>query len=432
MACLRIQLPELHLGRSFALIALIALALCQSGCATRQTRGIAYKIQPKYAADDPQFRRTIANLLGPSLAGGNRITGLRNGDQLFPAMLEAIRSATNSICLETYIYWSGETGEQFAEALAQKAREDVKVHVLVDWYGSSWIDNNMFSKMREAGVELEKHNPLLWYSTARINHRDHRKILVVDGQSGFIGGAGIGDKWMGNADSPDHWRDTMFKVEGPVVAQLQGAFCDNWVKSSGHVLYGNAYFPELKPIGEDQAQVFISAPRDGVENVRLMYLLSLASARKTIRIATPYFVPGDLTEDALVDACQRGVKVEILLPGAITDARPVRHASRAKWGRLLKAGVRFFEYQPTMYHCKMMIVDDLWVSVGSANFDNRSFRLNDEANLNIYSKSFAASQVAVFEEDKLQSREVTYDAWRKRGVGKRLSEILWTPFRSQL
>lgn len=411
---------------------LTLLCLALAGCATRQTRGIAYKIEPKYSVEDEQFRRTIGSLLGPSLVPGNAVKALVNGDQIFPEMLEAIRNARHSVCLETYIYWSGSVGDEFAGVLAERARAGVAVHVLVDWLGSSWVDTGMFDRMRAAGVTVLRHNPLVWYSTARVNHRDHRKLLIVDGRVGFIGGAGIGDVWLGNAGSPDQWRDTMFRVEGPVVAQMQAAFCDNWMKSSGHVLDDERYFPALQPAGDVFAQVFISSPKDGVENVRLMYLLSLAAARKSIRLSTPYFVPGDLTEEALIDACRRGVNVEIIVPGALTDAPPVRHASRAKWGPLLKAGVKFHEYQPTMYHCKVMIVDEVWVSVGSANFDTRSFRLNDEANMNIYSRAFAAAQIRIFEADKAKSREVTHDVWKKRGLGKRLLEILWAPFRSQL
>lgn len=413
-------------------ISLLTVALVGSGCATRQTRGIAYKIEPAYSVGDAQFLRTIGNLLGPPLIAGNAVTALNNGDEIFPSMLAAIREAKHSINLETYIYWSGTIGDEFADAIAERARAGVKVHVLVDWFGSSWIDTAMFTRMRTAGVTVLRHNPLVWYSTSRINYRDHRKVMVVDGRVGFIGGAGIGDVWLGNADSPEHWRDTMFRVEGPVVAQMQAAFLDNWMKTSGQVLDSEAYFPQLSPAGDISAQVFISAPRDGVENVRLMYLLSISAARKSIRICTPYFVPSDLTEDALIDACQRGVSVEIIVPGSITDAKPVKHASRAQWGKLLKAGVKFYEYQPTMMHCKLMIVDDVWVSVGSANFDNRSFRLNDEANMNVYSASFSAEQIEIFEQDQARSRQVTYEQWKQRSVGKRLLEIFWAPLRSQL
>jgi cardiolipin synthase len=286
--------------------------------------------------------------------------------------------------------------------------------------------------MREAGVEVAKYNPLVWYNPARLNHRDHRKLLIVDGKVGFIGGVGFADIWLGNADSPEHWRDTQFQVEGPVVGQMQAAFMDNYMKTCNTVLDGPEYFPELAPAGDYYAQVFKSSPREGVESVRLMYLLSIAAAKKSIRIAASYFIPGPLTTEALVEARKRGVKVEIILPGARTDSPPVRYSSRAKWGPLLQAGVEIYEYQPTMYHCKVMIVDDVWASVGSANFDNRSFRLNDEANLLVYAPAFAAEQVKVFEQDKQAARQISYRDWRHRGIGHRILEQLLAPFRAHL
>jgi cardiolipin synthase len=254
----------------------------------------------------------------------------------------------------------------------------------------------------------------------------------VDGIVGFIGGAGVADIWLGNADSPAHWRDTHFRLQGPAVGQMQAAFMDNWMKTTSNVLDGRDYFPELPPVGSDFAQVIKSSPREGTESVRLMYLISIAAARQSIRLSMPYFVAGPLTTQQLRDARMRGVTVEVILPGARSDTPIVRHASRSKWGPLLEAGVRIYEYQPTMYHCKMMIVDDVWVSVGSANFDSRSFRLNDESNLNVLSRDFAAEQVRLFEHDKQQSREVTYRDWRQRSIGKRLMEFLTAPFHSHL
>ena len=343
-----------------------------------------------------------------------------------------MRGARRSICLETYIYLSGEVGQQFADALAERARAGVKVHVIIDWVGSRHIDSTLLRLMRQAGVEVERYNPLVWYALTRINHRDHRKLLVVDGRVGFIGGAGLADFWKGNADSPEHWRDAMFRLEGPAGAQLQAAFMDNWTKTNARVLDGDDYFPELHPAGEHFAQVFKSSPREGTEDVRLMYLLCIAAARKSIRLSASYYVPDDLTTQEFVEAQERGVNVEIILPGARTDAAIVKHASRGKWGPLLKAGVKIYEYQPTMYHAKMMIIDDVFVSVGSANFGNRSFRLNDEANLNVFLAAFAREQARVFEADKAQSKEVSYTQWKKRGCWNRFMELLMSPFRSQL
>ena len=429
--CVRGQLR--HVGKWPWPVLCLGLAGMLSGCTTSYYgRGLQYQIETQYAVGDAQFLRSLGNLMGPPIIGGNRVASFNNGDEIFPAMLAAIRGAQRSICLETYIYWSGDIGRQFTDALADRARAGVKVHVLIDWIGSRKIDSDLIEQMRAAGAEVEKYNPAVWYNLARINHRDHRKLLVVDGRVGLTGGAGMADIWKGNADAPDHWRDMMFQLEGPAVAQMQAAFMDNWVKTSSRVLDGPDYFPELPAAGDHRAQVFFSSPRDGTESVRLMYLLSIAAAHQSIRLSASYFVPGHLTTEELVDACARGVKVEIIGPGARTDLPIVRHASRAKWGPLLEAGVKIYEYQPTMYHCKMMIVDDRWVSVGSANFDNRSFRLNDEANLNILSAGFAAEQARVFEADKRKAHEVTCEEWRQRSLWKRFLEQLSAPFRSQL
>lgn len=393
---------------------------------------IRHEIQQLYAVDDPQFLRSMGSLLGPAILGGNRIGTLLNGDQIFPAMLEAIHGATRTIAFETYIYWSGEIGEQFADALSERARAGVKVHVLLDWVGSGKAKQEYLDQMKESGVEVEKYHPLHWYHLARINNRTHRKILVVDGRVGFTGGVGIAEKWTGNAQDPDHWRDSHFKLEGPAVAQMQAAFMDNWMKTRSRVLHGQEYFPALPQVGKSYAQVFKSSPREGSESVRLMYLLSIASARRRILIANSYFVPDDLSIETLVTARKRGVDVEIVVPGTKIDSELTRKASRARWGDLLGAGVEIYEYQPTMYHCKVMVVDDLWVSVGSTNFDNRSFRLNDEANLNVFDADFARQQIRDFEADRARSRRVTLEGWKKRPLSEKIMEHAAALLRSLL
>ena len=420
------RLISLELG--FFLLVLASMP----GCSSFHGRGIRHQLDHTYPVHDPQFLRSMGHLIGPAILASNHVSALINGNQIFPAMLESIRNARKSIDLETYIYWSGDIGQQFAEALAERARAGVKVHVLIDWVGSRKVDSRDLQLMREAGVEVVKHNPLVWFNLARLNHRDHRKLLIVDGKIGYIGGAGLADIWQGNADAPKHWRDTQFRLEGPAVGQMQAAFMDNWMKTTGRVLETEDYFPELQPAGEDLAQVFFSSPRDGTESVRLMYLLAIAAATKNIRLSASYFVPGELTTEELVDASRRGVNVEIIVPGAKTDVPVARYASRSKWGPLLQAGVKIYEYEPTMYHCKVMIVDDVWVTVGSANFDNRSFRLNDEANLNVYSAEFAAIQTRIFDEDKQNARLVSYKEWKRRGLCTKLLEKLLSPFRSQL
>ena len=393
---------------------------------------ISHRIDPLYGVEDEQFERSLGSLLQPHIYGGNLVTPLINGDQIFPAMLEAVRGAKNTITFETFIYWSGEIGREFADALAERARAGVKVHVLLDWLGSKKMDDAYVEKMEAAGVEVMRYHPLKWFNAFRINHRTHRKLLVVDGTVGFTGGVGIADEWAGDAQDPDHWRDSHFKLEGPAVAQMQAAFMDNWMKTHEMVLHGGEYFPKLEKAGSCKAQVFMSSPAEGSESVRLMYLMSIACARRSVRISSAYFVPDSLSVRMLVDAAKRGVKVEIIVPGEHIDTHVTRRAGRSRWGPLLEAGIDIMEYQPTMYHCKVMVVDELWTTVGSTNFDNRSFRLNDEANLNVLDPDFARGQVEMFERDKARSRRITLQEWQNRPWTEKLKEHAAGLLRSQL
>jgi cardiolipin synthase len=393
---------------------------------------LRHRIRSEYGIEDPQFARSMDALLGAPLLGGNLVTELVNGDQIFPAMLEAIRGAKRTITFETFIYWRAEIGREFAEALADRARAGVRTHVLIDFVGSNKMDPALMELIKSAGVEVERYHPLTWYHLSRFNNRTHRKLLIVDGKIGFTGGVGIADEWQGNAQDPKHWRDTHFKVVGPVVAQMQATFMVNWIKTRGTVEHTEAYFPRLEPAGPHYAQMFHSSPQEGSENIRLMYLLSIAAARKSILLEQAYFVPDDLTLELLVQASQRGVQIEIITPGPHTDKSAVRRASRSRWGSVLEAGIRIYEFQPTNFHCKIMVVDGVWCSVGSTNFDNRSFRLNDEANLNIGDRDFAARLEKIFAADKARSREITYEAWRHRPAQEKLYEHFAALFRSQM
>ena len=393
---------------------------------------VTRKIPRIYSTQDAQFRRAMGSLLGPPLVAGNRAQELLNGDQIFPAMLAAIRSAQHSITFETYIYWSGDIGREFADALSERAKAGVNVHVLLDWVGSAKIDESFLDEMRAAGVEIRKFHKPNWYNLARLNNRTHRKLLVVDGKTGFTGGVGIAPKWTGAGQDAEHWRDSHFRIEGPVVAQMQSVFMDNWLKVTGLVMHGEAYFPALQAVGDSSAQVFSSSPSGGSESMQLMYHLSITAADRAIDLSSAYFVPDELTTKALTDALKRGVKIRVITPGEIIDTDTVRAASRGSWGPLLKAGAEIYEYQPTMYHCKVMIVDKLLVSVGSTNFDNRSFRLNDEANLNVFDTAFAEVQTSVFEDDLKQARRVTYEAWANRPLKEKLIERLALVLESQL
>jgi cardiolipin synthase A/B len=390
------------------------------------------KIEHRHAVADPQFRREMGVMLGPMILPGNQVRDLQNGQEIFPAMLDAIASARETVAFETYIYWSGEIGTRFAEALAERARAGVEVRVLVDWAGSIKMQHELLEGMQRAGVELHRYHPPHWYSLGRMNNRTHRKLLIVDGRVGFTGGVGIADQWQGRAQSPDHWRDLHFRVEGPAVAQMQAAFMDNWIKATGEVLHGAGYFPPLEPAGDADAHVFISSPAGGAESMHLMYLLSIAAAAHSIDLQASYFVPDRLVIRALLAARARGVRVRVLLPGPHIDSELVRISSKRLWGELLRAGVEIYEYQPTMLHNKLMVVDREMVSVGSTNFDIRSFRLNDEASLNLYDRAFAERMTAVFEHDLQSGRPYTHEMWQRRPWRERFAERVLLPIRSQL
>jgi cardiolipin synthase len=385
-----------------------------------------------YTLRGGDFRRAMGVLLGPAILPGNAITTLTNGDAIFPSMLASIRAARASICFETFIYWSGAIGEEFAAALCEAARRGVKVHVLLDWVGTRRMEPHLLADLRSVGIEVQLYHELSWYHIARLNNRTHRKLLIVDGEVGHTGGVGIAEQWRGDAQNPAHWRDTHYRVEGPVVAQMQAVFLDNWIKATGTVLHGPEYFPPLPARGGMDAQMFGSSPSGGSESMLVMFLLAITAARRSIEITSSYFVPDAMSIMALAAAARRGVAVRILVPGRYTDVPLVRRASRAQWGKLLRAGVAIHEYQPTMLHCKIAVVDGHWTSVGSANFDNRSFRLNDEANLNIFSDELAAEQIAQFERDMQKSKRITLRTWRRRPLRGRIRDNLLLLFRSQL
>ena len=398
----------------------------------RSEKKVEHVVESPYGVKDPQFTRSMGSLLVSPLLPGNTVTELLNGDAIFPAMLDAINSAQRTITFETFIYWEGEIGRKFAEALSQRAQAGVKVRILLDWVGSTRMDESLLERLKQAGCEVERYHPPKWYHLTRLNNRTHRKLLIVDGHTGFTGGVGIGDEWSGNAQDPDHWRDTHFKVRGPIVAQMQAIFMVNWIKTRAIVEHTADYFPALGPVGDQFAQMFHSSPDEGSENIRLMYLLSIACARESILLEQSYFVPDNLINEMLVAAANRGVHIEVITPGEHTDTRHVRQASRSRWGPLLEAGIQIFEYQPTNLHAKVMVVDGVWSSVGSTNFDNRAFRLNDEANLNVYDREFAAQMTRTLANDKLKSRQITLEEWRSRPWHVKLRDRFWSLFRQQM
>lgn len=392
---------------------------------------LEYIILGSDSVDSPHFARVLGNLMGPSFVDGNKITGLYNGEQIFPAMLDAIKSAQHSITFESYIYWSGKIGAEFADSLSQRAKAGVKVHVLIDWLGSQKIDQSYIDRMRDAGVEVQRYHSLHWYNVSRMNNRTHRKILVVDGKIGFTGGVGIADEWDGNGLDPKRWRDSHYKVEGPAVRQMQSSFMDNWLKTRPEVRQSTDYFPEIAAVGKSAAQMFKSSSREGGSSVRIMYLIAIAAAQKTLHIESAYFVPDETTINEIIKARHRGVKVQLIVPGPYTDSMIVRHASREQWGPLLESGVEIFEYQPALFHCKLFVVDGTFVSVGSTNLDERSFRLNDEANLNVIDSEFATAEINNFNADLKRSKAVTLEQWKQRTLTDKIIEKAMILFRSQ-
>ena len=393
---------------------------------------IRHQVEHCHKIEDPRFRREMGALLGPAIVGGNRIRPLQNGDEIFPEMLSAIAVARRSITFETYIYWSGEIGTRFADALAERAKAGVSVHLMLDWLGSKKIDDELISRMKQASIQVERYHPLRWYNLGRINNRSHRKVLVVDGEVAFSGGVGIADQWSGHAQDPDHWRDLHFRIEGPVVGQIQAAFLDNWIKTTGDVLHGDPYFPDLRPVGAADMHLFISSPSGGSSSMRLMYLTAITAAEQSIDIVAAYFIPDSLMAEELIKARQRGVRIRILVPGQHTDSKVVHIISKREWGGLLESGAEIYQYEPTMLHTKMLIFDRFMVSVGSTNFDTRSFELNDEASLNVYNRSFADQMTAVFENDLKSSRSYSLKEWQQRRWPERAAEIALLPIRAQL
>ncbi len=393
-------------------IALLPLALL-AACSFQEGKKVTQEVAPLYSADSPEFRQATGSLLGGNFVSGNNITTLVNGREIFPAMLSAIRAARRSIDFETYIFWDGEIAKKMTEALAERAQAGVMVNAILDAQGTDKMGSENLARLESAGVKVVKYHSIVWLDPRRYNNRSHRKLLVIDGKVGFVGGVGIADEWLGDGESPEHWRDNHYKVTGPVVAQLQAVFMDNWLKTRGEVLHGPEYFPPLAATGPYTAQAFKSSPRQGDMDIHLMYLLAIASAQHSLLIENAYFLPDDLMRKELIAAAKRGAKVEIVVPGEHIDQKAVRYASRKHWPELLKAGIKIYEYQPAMVHVKLMVVDGAFVSVGSGNLDLRSIRLNDEANMNVLNRSFASQQTRLFTADKRRSREITLNATGK-------------------
>ncbi|CDX28488.1 Phospholipase D/Transphosphatidylase [Mesorhizobium sp. ORS 3359] len=399
---------------------------------TPEPRVIRTIVPHRFDAADPQFVQSMSSYSQGQISGRNAVQTLVNGDEIFPAMLQAIGAARSSIDMETYIYWSGSVGYQFATALAAKAREGVEVRVLVDWLGSLPFDENLIHIMTGAGVRFQRYRPVYWYTLDRVNNRTHRKLLIVDGRVAFTGGVGIADNWLGDARNPKEWRDTHYRIEGPSVGAFQAAFAENWLETAGETLQGEKFYPPPEPAGALSAQLVLSSQPNGSEDMQLMMLAAIAAAKDHLRIGMAYFVPDEIALQQILDARKRGVAVDVIVPNSLTDVPIVRKGSRHFWGELLEAGVRIYEFQPTMYHPKLLIVDDVWASFGSTNLDERSLRLNDEASLNVYGRDFAQTQIDLFNEDLKRSRQITLAEWQARPLTEKVTDWLASKLHTQL
>lgn len=386
------------------------------------------KIQSAHAADDPEFPRYVAALLGGHATGGNSYDVLTNGDQIFPSMLAAVNAAQRRISFESYIYNEGSVGKQFTDAFIAAAKRGVLVQLVIDAVGSNKIPDEWRTNLLAAGVKIGEFGAPKWYALEEINYRTHRKILTVDGRLAFTGGVGLDDQWLGHAQDPEHWRDTMVRFEGPVARLMEGAFQENFIETLGPVT------PLVDPPAQipaeplDSAMVLRSSPTGGSSDLKRLYLLSIAAARRTLDICTPYFVTDESSDWALEEARRRGVRVRILVEGDLTDAKPVKYASRDAYQRLLDQGIELYEYQPTMMHVKAMVVDGAWSMVGSANFDNRSLELNDEMNVAVSDRSLAARLTQDFEQDLRVSRRLDPGTWRQRPFLDKVREHFWSYF----
>jgi cardiolipin synthase A/B len=389
----------------------------------RREGAFGYDLAEGVDVDSDAFLRAAEALTGAPITTGNEAELLINGDQIFPAFLETIGSAERTLNVQTYVYWRGEIATEVAGAICRKAREGVRCNVILDALGAAKMEPSLIRELEAAGVRTIKFRPPKPYAVRRVANRTHRRLLIADGAVGMTGGVGIASEWTGDAEDPDHWRDTHVRVRGPVVRGMQGAFAENWLEGTGEVLAGEDYLPDLEPVeGGGPMQLVRSSAKVGDTNVEALYYLAIASARQSMELTAAYFVPRPAFAEALAEAAERGVEVRILVPGSHTDKELVRVAGRAAYGRLLGAGVRIFEFKPTMLHAKSLVVDGAWASVGTVNFDNRSFQLHDEVTLCVWDRRFAGQLNEQFERDLERAEEIDPQRWNGRALHQRAIE----------
>ena len=383
---------------------------------------IPYRLHERLDCSSPQFIHSLNNVMLSSVHHDSRFEVLTNAAEFYPAMLEAIAGAKHSINMECYIFRPDATGRKFMTAMAERARAGVVVTLVVDAIGSFRFGLSAIREMRKAGCHVELYQRLKWYRLSRLNNRTHRELLIVDGKVAFLGGAGVGDHWAKGQHGKKPWRDTMARATGPVVSSIQGVFAENWVECCGEILCGPDYFPSLRKCGDTSAIIVKSSPADRATACRVVFQLLIESAAKQIRITTPYFLPDKSLRLALVASAGRGVKIDIIVPGSHTDQRWVRLVSRRKYNELLHAGIRIYEYRAGMTHAKVLSVDDLWVVLGTTNFDNRSFEHNDEVNVAIRDEELSARLTRDFVHDLKSSEEVTLETWKRRPLIEKIVE----------
>jgi cardiolipin synthase len=396
------------------------------------TPGINYHLSRRTSIHDPGFLYMLQSTCQAALHNGNAIAVFTNGPNFYPAMLEAIRGATHSINMECYIFQPGKIADQFIAALSDRAKHGVNVTIVVDALGSFSLYGRPLRRLRKAGCRIESYQRLRWYSLARLNNRTHRELLVVDGRIAFAGGAGIADWWAYPERQALPWRDTMVRIEGPIVAALQGVAAENWLECCGEILTGPEYYPDLHRAGDTTAFVVKSSPSDRATASRVVFQLLMEGADHHVRISTPYFLPDRALRRALMQIASRGVIVTVIVPGRETDQRWVRYASRRMYGPLLESGVRIFEYRGTMMHAKVMVVDGSWSIVGTTNMDNRSFEHNDEDNVAMLDRSVAERLLTDYQRDLADSEEITLERWRSRPLWEKIAgPFMWILERQQ-
>jgi cardiolipin synthase len=397
------------------------------------TPGINYHLTHRTSIHDDGFLYTLQSTCQAALHHGNRVTTYANAEKFYPAMLEAIRGATRSVNMECYIFKAGRIADRFIEVLTDRARHGVNVTIVVDAIGSISLRGRPVHRLRKAGCRIEAYQRIRWYSLARLNNRTHRELLIVDGRVAFLGGAGVADWWMyPKGRRRGAWRDTMSRIEGPIVAALQGVAAENWLECCGEILTGPEYFPNLEPAGHTTAFVVKSSPADRATASRVTFQLLMEAADQEIRISTPYFLPDRALRRALVEIARRGVRISVIVPDRATDQRWVRLASRRMWGELLGAGIRIFEYRGAMMHAKMLIVDGVWSVLGTTNIDNRSFEHNDEVNVAMLDHAVAARLLEDYEQDIARSDEITLERWQRRPAWEKIvGPFVWILERQQ-